>query len=209
MSASYQYQHVIPSFYAGARCRTCAQVLSVGDNFPERFCAAHDKQVRSYEARLGQSCCKAQDEFEKTREKRWIDEGKPLPSLGGATTASYNILWQKAILLTEQCETSLVELESVMEFMLQSTHFISNVEEFKYSMGKDFYNYVHCAFIITMVNKQVFVFDPTGIQFGPDWAVLTTWEEYEAEFGVLDELVVRPLGRNADYMVKQDWKGDY
>jgi hypothetical protein len=165
--------------------------------------------VGSYEARLGQWCCKVQDEFEKTREKRWIDEGKPLPSLGGTTTASHNFLWRKAILLTEQCEMSLVELECTMEFMLQSAHFISNVEEFKYFMGKDFYNYVHCAFRITLINEQVFVFDPTGIQFGPDWAVLTTWEEYEAEFGVLDELVVRPLGRNADHMVKQDWKGDY
>ena len=36
----------------------------------------------------------------------------------------------------------------------------------------------HCAWAI-ITTSGTYVFDPTGVQFGPDWALVSRWEEYQ------------------------------
>ncbi|KAH6883336.1 hypothetical protein BKA58DRAFT_374923 [Alternaria rosae] len=212
------------SFLSGStRCRICARDISDNRSLSTSFCATHDRQASSYEAILGWWCCELQHKFELVRRERWIAEGNPLPSLGETATASQDVLWQRANLLGLQCETSLVEMAVDLRSGLQKPDWITNIEELKYYMGERF-GYIHCAFKITLENNCVYVFDPTGIQFGPEWAVLTLWEEYvldRQETLTLSEqvdlqrqakdmldLVVRPLGQNADWRL-QGYQGTY
>ena len=57
------------------------------------------------------------------------------------------------------------------------------------------YNYAHCAYIIkTKIGK--FVFDPTGVQFGPGWPVFVLYQDYKHRM-LQDEsaiISVEPLG---------------
>ncbi|KAI4615807.1 hypothetical protein J4E80_006225 [Alternaria sp. BMP 0032] len=208
--------------FSGTRCRTCAQVIP---DDRTGFCAAHDERASSCEAILGRWCCELQQKLEHKQRGRWVAQGKPLPSLGGEATASEDALWQRANLLALWCEMSLVELEADLEFGLQKHDWIANIEELKYDMGEQVGHLLHCAFKITLENKKTFVFDPTGIQFGAEWAVLTPWDEYvldrETELTIQDQVrlqrqtgemlhqVVRPLGRNADWQILEKWQGQY
>ncbi|KAJ4364030.1 hypothetical protein N0V83_009485 [Neocucurbitaria cava] len=39
------------------------------------------------------------------------------------------------------------------------------------------YNDLHCAFLVIFHAGGLYVFDPTGIQFGPDWPLLSPFRE--------------------------------
>lgn len=43
-----------------------------------------------------------------------------------------------------------------------------------------YWNYVHCAFAVLLVGDGWWVFDPTGVQFGPDWPLLSRFNDYVA-----------------------------
>ena len=36
----------------------------------------------------------------------------------------------------------------------------------------------HCSLAVRLVDHSWWVFDPTGVQFGPDWPVLSPYDEY-------------------------------
>lgn len=43
----------------------------------------------------------------------------------------------------------------------------------------DKFRFSHCAFVIDTTNNT-YVFDPTGVQFGPDWALVSHFHVYKA-----------------------------
>lgn len=43
---------------------------------------------------------------------------------------------------------------------------------------KAYYHYLHCAFAVRFLRDGWWVFDPTGVQFGPDWPLLSPLVEY-------------------------------
>lgn len=72
--------------------------------------------------------------------------------------------------------------------------------EFKYNTG-EWFEYLHCAFLIVLNSFCAYVFDPTGVQFGPDWPLLSSYDEYKAKRFAKHEVQeiernFRPLGRN-------------
>lgn len=54
------------------------------------------------------------------------------------------------------------------------------VEEVEFGTGNYFW-YDHNAFRVTMSSGERWVFDPTGVQFGPDWPLFARWEGYIAQ----------------------------
>ena len=65
----------------------------------------------------------------------------------------------------------------------------------------DCYKYWHCAFEIRLASGSRYVFDPTGIQFGVEWPLLCSFEEFERRLMHPDaatrRLQLRPLGSKA------------
>jgi hypothetical protein len=69
----------------------------------------------------------------------------------------------------------------------------------KFSTGSP-YNITHCAFLVTLQSGQEYVVDPTGIQFGPSWPLVCSYEHYQAHRMHPDHrkrnIRLRKLGRN-------------
>jgi hypothetical protein len=43
-----------------------------------------------------------------------------------------------------------------------------------------YYHYEHCCFLVVLKNGIKWVFDPTGVQFGPEWPLLSPYDDYVA-----------------------------
>jgi hypothetical protein len=74
---------------------------------------------------------------------------------------------------------------------------IKQISEAKFLTAK-YYNYQHCVHVVLLASGRVYVVDPTGIQFGPEWPLVCDLYEYGA---ILPSLVPavegHPLGTNA------------
>jgi hypothetical protein len=64
---------------------------------------------------------------------------------------------------------------------------VLEVREFKFETTL-YHVYMHCAFAIKLDDNSWWVFDPTGVQFGPDWPLLSPLDYYlrHAESSLLD-----------------------
>jgi hypothetical protein len=60
-----------------------------------------------------------------------------------------------------------------------------------------YYEWAHCTFRITLVSGEQYAFDPTGVQFGPLWALLSPWTEYQNARVYNNMMVEEPLGQEA------------
>ena len=93
--------------------------------------------------------------------------------------------------------------------LLEGSPEIAEVLEMKFDTGP-YYRYVHCAWKITSVDGQCFVFDPTGIQFGINWALLVPCYTYHWGRGMkthksysLREVEYHPLGWNKAFLEEE------
>jgi hypothetical protein len=82
---------------------------------------------------------------------------------------------------------------------------ISNVLEMKFNTPP-YYGYRHCVYLIELESSARYIFDPTGIQFGPQWPLLCVYDEYEQYFmhpiTALRSMRFRPLGTNYQLLIE-------
>jgi hypothetical protein len=85
---------------------------------------------------------------------------------------------------------------------------VTEVYELKF-LPDDYFWYRHCVFVTILESGAVYVFDPTGVQFGPTWPVLSKWADYRRDrFGPNAQAEVRYLGRNAEWQAS-GWRAVY
>ena len=171
---AFKLMNEIDDFWLFGRCRVCAKQVSGNCFDPEDLCQAHGHEANNFEAQLGALCVQLQDELLLQLEIDEFSDGEILAPQA-PINATVNALYRRATILEKQCEISLVRLLPDME-MVEGLSEIAQVEEMKFRTGA-YYNYIHCAWKITLVDGQCFVFDPTGIQFGADWALLIPWDK--------------------------------
>ena len=58
---------------------------------------------------------------------------------------------------------------------------IAHVNEIKFT-PIEYYGYRHCAFLVLLASGAEYIFDPTGVQFGPQWPLICPRREYEQRF---------------------------
>ena len=61
-----------------------------------------------------------------------------------------------------------------------------------------YYSFRHCSFHVELQDGTKWVFDPTGVQFGPEWPLLSSFDDYLRRRSLSNLYYqVQPLGHNA------------
>ncbi|KAF9690631.1 hypothetical protein EKO04_011409 [Ascochyta lentis] len=186
-SLRYQPAHALLPIQSGARCRVCA-VLWDGNNkylgCGGSFCPAHTPDETLF-SRFVQVCCALQDSLkERCKQIPRAHNVQPWAPLHGMT-ASELWWWEMVNVFQLQCEISLAWLSTDWETILQGGWCnslggpIIEIREMKIA-PPTYWNFTHCVFAIHLVIHGWWVFDPTGVQFGPDWPLLSPYDEYFA-----------------------------
>jgi hypothetical protein len=75
------------------------------------------------------------------------------------------------------------------------------------------YNITHCAFLVTLRTGIQYVVDPTGIQFGPRWPLVSAYRRYEVQYihqtPEIANVRIRDLGRNSEVYERRLPDDDY
>ncbi|KAJ4350843.1 hypothetical protein N0V95_004396 [Ascochyta clinopodiicola] len=175
----YQPAHALVLIQSGARCRVCA-VLYDGNNkqpgWGGSFCAAHTPDGTWFSEFI-QACCLMQDCL---KQYCWQvpmpPTVRPWAPLFGMT-ASELWWWEVVNVFQLKCEISLVKLSTDWEALLKQGWCstlggpIIEIREIKIAPPA-YWHFAHCVFAIHLVSDGWWVFDPTGVQFGPDWPLL-------------------------------------
>ncbi|CBX91320.1 hypothetical protein IAQ61_010683, partial [Plenodomus lingam] len=163
----------------GQPCRVCGssrRPLRPVQDPTWAFCEQHNplpEKLQSsqddWEAALGGFLVWLTDRFIRD----WI--GYPEPTAEGSS------FWADlSQICDQQCEHSLVWmsgcLEALVDFDRRTAGRIREILELKFWTGP-YYKFRHCAFIIMTDDEHHLVFDPTGIQFGLDWPLLSPLSE--------------------------------
>ncbi|KAF3036135.1 hypothetical protein E8E11_004643 [Didymella keratinophila] len=130
-------------------------------------------------AALVWNLCQFQDHF-----KIWCKQNPnrtlvPVTGLGGAGPW----WWEMTNFFFSQCERSLALIDLWLTSKLRNGWDrvlggpIAKIQEFKFKTTL-YYWYLHCAFAIKLVDNSGWVFAPTGVQFGPEWPLLSPLDYY-------------------------------
>ncbi|KAI8932442.1 hypothetical protein NX059_010628 [Plenodomus lindquistii] len=185
-------------------CRVCHRPCTWprnGQHPAEALCFRHRPEARDFLAVLGRRLVELQDHF-------LNPGGTPVP--GQSVIDNWK---DRTNACNLECEKSLIELSPLLE-QLQASYRqhhegIKEILEMKFWAGKA-YNYSHCAFILVLSDDLAVVFDPTGLQFGPDWPLLSTLRDYrQRRVGSYNRaLELGKLGRNKEW-VEGGCEGEY
>ena len=194
-------------FESERRCRVCARKIPGNPFDLEEFCSVHGPEATDFEAFLGRKCVRYQETLMSRLDRYGWSEKDGLQREAPAQ-ASVNELFRRSMLSRGKCELGLVIILREMKLLERSPD-IAEILEMKFYTGPH-YRYVHCAWKITSVDGQCFVFDPTGIQFGINWALLAPWYTYRWDRGVktcnsysLREVEYHPLGWNKVFLEEE------
>ncbi|KAH9862865.1 hypothetical protein J1614_010958 [Plenodomus biglobosus] len=190
----------------GQPCRVCGTPRLpplVLQHPAEALCEEHGLPATTWQASLGRRLVGLLDDFVNLGGRPQSDE---------TVTRFWRLL---SLACHEMCELSLCEmaeeLQQLWNFDKRNDRRIKSIREFKFWTGYD-YVYVHCAFAIFCYDGTELVFDPTGIQFGPDWPLLSPLFEYQQKrFGAeprRPDIKDGVLGRNKEW-IKGGCKGRY
>ncbi|KZM25755.1 hypothetical protein ST47_g3046 [Ascochyta rabiei] len=181
----YQPAHALLLIQSGARCRVCA-VLYDGNNkqlgWGGSFCTAHMPDETWFSDFI-QACCRMQDGLKQfCKQIPPPSTVRPWAPLFGMT-ASELWWWEMLNVFQLKCEISLVKLSAWWETLLEegwcSTLGGPIVEILEIKIAPPAYwHFSHCAFAIHLVSDGWWVFDPTGVQFGPDWPLLSPLDHF-------------------------------
>jgi hypothetical protein len=201
MFLRYQPAHALIAIQSGARCRVCATIYLWYDGYEwcsrSCFCAWRIHSSSGLSA-LAVACCRLQDIFKSFCE----DDENPLPALLGLTPPE-RWWWEMVNVFRHQCGNSLLLLAPLWQKMLEqgwcSSEYLQlisikdkmrllinsqahggpiiSIWEMKIAPAM-YWFYEHCAFAIHIVDDGWWVFDPTGVQFGPDWPLLSPLCDY-------------------------------
>ncbi|KAF7450636.1 hypothetical protein TUN199_11606, partial [Pyrenophora tritici-repentis] len=82
-------------------------------------------------------------------------------------------LARRTTITREKCEVALILLLDRIKRLAKQPE-IFTIAEVKF--WSEQHRVTHCAWLIASQDRQGFFFDPTGVQFGADWGLLTPWE---------------------------------
>ncbi|PVH98471.1 hypothetical protein DM02DRAFT_45351 [Periconia macrospinosa] len=160
------------------RCRVCARALrTTMDNFVDRLCMDHDKSSTTTEAVLGRICIGIQDALEDRLRLTMWSRWEPYPS---HLSSEQHWWWKRMMIFSDMCRISFDYLwHLVIPHIIDSPVVpVARVREIEFCTAQ-YYGYWHCAYVITLQDGSFYVFDPTGVQFGPQWPLLAPLDVYE------------------------------
>ncbi|KAF1833850.1 hypothetical protein BDW02DRAFT_598686 [Decorospora gaudefroyi] len=173
--ASYTEPHRFPP---GARCITCGEIYDEENVDQIDLCPRHrgngeEQRLASVSLELrGRLLFKCMAVRERLG---WphVDSYKDVP-LRSSAEAQW---WRWTTAFHYMCEFSHEALEAPLQNENLKVH---EVRKLRFLTKAEHGPMVQCAFLI-MAQPGIYVFDPTGVQFGPDWPVLSRVETYRAE----------------------------
>ncbi|KAF1952948.1 hypothetical protein CC80DRAFT_169239 [Byssothecium circinans] len=176
----------------GTRCRVCSRVWTTQSSAPNNYCREHDEYNQSVEALMGRVCVALQDSFaELPQVCRLMTARRGDLTPHRRLSQDERWLWDRVLGFRALCQTSQMVLHDVLGSLFSQDVFdISEIKEITFSPGQDLSN--HSVFLLRRRNQVVFIFDPTGVQFGPDWPVLCRFDEYRDR--IKSEIKAFPLG---------------
>ncbi len=224
----YQPEDCRNQVSAEPRCRSCAKVfcwdsrmLTIGDLCGHTTCVQYSTIDPAFPS-LVSLCRRLQADF-----KSYCEERQPVKTWSqGDMPASQYWWWDMVNIFQQQCHMSLVEIAPRLEALLEQNWSsgkcasylhktsgivlttttdkggpIRQIWEIKIVPTK-YYYYQHCAFAVELAHDGWWVFDPTGVQFGPVWALLSPLDIYIARSESKDpaRIAMRrsaPLGTSA------------
>ncbi|KAH6639214.1 hypothetical protein C7974DRAFT_410197 [Boeremia exigua] len=198
----YHPDDCLTSLRSGNRCRVCcttitSHALRVGGYCGGISCtnyAGADEDFRQFLV----WCCLLQDFF-----KWWCKQRVPTRSWQPQNDLSaHNAWWWEMInVFHKQCEWSLARLAPHLQtFLAGGNRGITRIREIKFDSGP-YYRYRHCAFEIHFASHGCWIYDPTGVQFGPDWPLLSPRHIYFACRPERRLLSSEPLGNNRQLLM--------
>lgn len=103
------------------------------------------------------------------------------------------------------CACSMLKLKMLTKYT-DKGGFISHIMEMKFHPPA-YYKYSHCCFLLVLKNGTEWVFDPTGVQFGPEWPLLSPYDDYMArtQSSRYPFLQFQRLGTNAERSQPLTW----
>lgn len=199
----YQSADSLPNIMnAGARCRTCGVIYSTDRNAPLGFCPAHDNSD-TVEAELGHFAVDLMNASVARCKTHRRASGRTLTPFPAATPSETR-WWKMVEVLHCMCEHSLRSmapiLKGAMEGIFRTSESsvipakccpnltiedarpaITFVAQWKFYPHQHYW-YKHCVFAIGPASGHLFVFDPTGVQFGPHWPLISPFRQYMDRF---------------------------
>ncbi|KAF1930427.1 uncharacterized protein M421DRAFT_3496 [Didymella exigua CBS 183.55] len=173
--------HALVSIAAGPRCRVCAHIHQFlgGTLCGGHFCIAYRPDDAEFSFLIHVLCC-LQDRYKLWCQQNLNRAWAPVSSLGGAEAW----WWEMVNVFYSQCERSLsnvgpwlLSLQWQQDWGSARGGPILEIREFKFATTL-YHEFQHCAFAIKLSDNSWWVFDPTGIQFGPDWPLLSPLNHY-------------------------------
>ncbi|KAF2848470.1 hypothetical protein T440DRAFT_519899 [Plenodomus tracheiphilus IPT5] len=150
-------------------CRICHTPSAAHQHPARALCDRHSRWVDTNLALLGRYLVELQDIF--------LNPGG-FPVAGESVQDNWRMRTSASHV---QCEQSLLELAPHLQWLLvwdrMHKRWIEEIREVRFWPGK-YYGVTHCVFVIRLSDRRRFVFDPTGLQFGLDWQLLTPYDEY-------------------------------
>ncbi|KAH7377410.1 hypothetical protein BKA66DRAFT_572206 [Pyrenochaeta sp. MPI-SDFR-AT-0127] len=177
-------------FPSGARCRACSRIYGQDQFDNVRFCRDHDERNNSEEARLCHLSVDLQELFlARCSSYRDIMGWRPAyklwePQNAPVRSPSETQWWKWVVQSYRMCEISHHNLAQPLLDCKEGRRF----EEYNLKILAMYkvrfvtispHDIWHCAFIIAL-NSGMYVFDPTGVQFGPDWPLVSEWGTYRS-----------------------------
>ncbi|KAI2480570.1 hypothetical protein Ptr902_07595 [Pyrenophora tritici-repentis] len=93
-------------------------------------------------------------------------------------------LARRTTITREKCEVALILLLDRIKRLAKQPEIFTIA---KVKFWSEQHRVTHCAWLIASQDRQGFFFDPTGVQFGADWGLLTPWETYVQKNGIMKE----------------------
>ncbi|KAF2996208.1 hypothetical protein E8E13_001935 [Curvularia kusanoi] len=179
----YEAEHAIGAIQQHTVCKVCARADS-GDDYATMLCGgAHCLKYRSgdrFQQFVGLLIALQWDLHD------WLLLKHDLPEPRAEFNIQQSHWWNFINLFEDACELGRQWLGRRFELMFEESSLptlcgdiIDNVEEIRFKTPL-YYNegIAHCAFLITLDDGSEWVYDPTGVQFGPQWPLLAPFEDY-------------------------------
>lgn len=196
----YKAEHAIGAIQQRTFCKVCARADS-GDGYATMLCGgAHCLKYRSddrFQQFVGLLVALQWDLHD------WLLLNHDLPEPRAEFNIQQSHWWNFINLFEDACELGRQWLGRRFELMFEESSLptrmcvfsdifvnilinitvcgdvINNVEEMRFITPLYYHNgIVHCAFLITLDDGSQWVYDPTGVQFGPQWPLLASFEDY-------------------------------
>ncbi|KAF2656978.1 hypothetical protein K491DRAFT_777550 [Lophiostoma macrostomum CBS 122681] len=181
------------------RCPVCGTEVRGGEYHPDALCPVH-KAEGSAEFEFLKKACLQTSEVLQQYLRRTKTQYRTVGDLQLPQGQQERI--ERCLLTTQACELSQQLLPPVIreKFLAPADSPVRNVWEILYSTYRqdDKAFWYHAVFQVEMHEGPSYVFDPTGMQYGPEVPILQNWDDYVRRRCSKTRLdYKRPLGTRA------------